>query len=111
MKCCEISIGKLRHKINLQRRVQTDDGYGGGMTSWVTFASVFAWIKPLTGGEKWAAMKVESFVTHKIIIRYRTDFSAIDRILHDGRAFNVRAAMDIDEKRRFIEIPAEEGVA
>ena len=104
-------IGARRNKISLQRRTRVDDGYGGGDNVWTEYASVWGNITQASGGEKLHGMQLENPVTHKIKIRYRTDVLGSDRIVYKGRNFNIRSSPDQDERRRFIIIKAEEGVA
>lgn len=111
MKCCEIPIGKMRRLITLQRREEAPDGYGGFVTTWTDYSQTWAWFKTMSGQERLFGMQLENPVTHKIYIRYRSDIDERDRIVYMERYFNIRALLDLEELRRYIEITAEEGVA
>lgn len=111
MRCCSLTSGKLRHKINLQRQAETPDGGGGTVLAWATFASPRAWVKPMSGGERFHSMRLEANTTHRIFVRYRTDLLTSDRIEFGGRLFQIRAIINIEERNRWLEIYADEGVA
>jgi SPP1 family predicted phage head-tail adaptor len=66
---------------------------------------------PTTNWERLQAMQLETPITHTIYIRYRDDLVPRDRILFRGRLFNIRSIVDMEEKKIFLELKAEEGVA
>lgn len=111
MKCCDVHAGKLRHRIKLQRQEYVSDGGGGQEVTWFTYAHPLAWIRPLSGNEGLMGLQVQDSVTHDIIIRYRSGVKAAHRVVYDGREFNVKAALNLEERDRWIELRCEEGVA
>jgi SPP1 family predicted phage head-tail adaptor len=111
VKCCTVKIGELRSLVSLQRRVSTPDVYGGFVTTWTEYARVWAKIEPKRGIERLHSMQLENPITHDVFIRYRADVLESDRIVHLSRNFNVRSVRIVDEKRRFLQIDAEENVA
>lgn len=111
MKCCDLSPGKLRHTIAIERETRTPDGAGGSTLTWASVASPRAFIKPMSGGERLQAMRIEANVTHRIFIRYRSDILTSDRINFNGRLMQIRALINIEERNRWIEIYADEGQA
>lgn len=111
MKCCDITAGKLRHIITIERETSTSDGAGGSTITWSAVATPRAFIKPMSGGERLQAMRLESTVTHRIFIRYRDDLLTSDRINFNGRLMQIRALINLEERNRWIEIYADEGEA
>lgn len=112
MKCCDLTAGKLRHRIDIQRESRTADGAGGASLAWLTIAlNIPAMIKPLSGNETMAAQRLEANISHRIYIRYAAGFRSSDRIVFDGRMFQIRAILNLEERNRWLEIQAEEGVA
>jgi len=72
---------------------------------------------PLRGSEYFAAQQVQSGVTYKFRIRYRTlsDGSQIDpscRILYDTttRVFNIASVVNVGERNRMLEFLCTEEV-
>lgn len=109
MQCCDITAGKLRHQITIEREQSVSDGAGGSTITWSTVATPRAFIKPMSGGERLQAMRLESTVTHRIFIRYRDDLLTSDRINYKGRLMQIRALINLEERNRWIEIYADEG--
>jgi len=110
MKCCDLSAGKLRTPIVFERETRTPDGGGGFGHMWSSVATVRAYVKPLTGNERLNSMRLEANVSHRIFIRYRSDLLTSDRINLDGRLMQVRAILNLEERGRWLEIHAQEGV-
>jgi len=113
MKCCDIESGKLRHKVSVQRLNRIDAGGGSYNVEWETFASPYAWIKPLSGTESLFGMQLEDTITHDIIIRYKASrtITPENRIKFGSRLFNIRSVINVEERNRWLQIRAEEGVA
>ena len=105
-------IGKLRHVIALQEVTNTVDAGGGQGRTWATTAIVWAEVKPASGREQLHAMQLQDSVTHRITIRYCSDVKPTSkwRILFDGRHFNIRSVLNVDERNKFLVIMADEGV-
>ena len=111
MKCCDINAGKLRHNIIWQSKTQTPDGGGGLTYTTNNFATMRAFIKPSSTNERFFAQRIESDVTHKIYIRYRTDLNSSMRINFGGRLFKVKGLMNLEEQNKWLEVSAVEGEA
>lgn len=108
-------LGRLRHRLVLQRRNPVADGGGGeDGDPWAApnvVATVWGAVEPLSGAERLSAMRLEGQVTHKITIRYRSGVDSDMRIVMGTRSFNIRAVMDVGERRRYLELLCQEGVA
>lgn len=111
MKCCDLTAGMLRQRIELQAEQSTPDGSGGLTTEWHTFATVRAHIKALSGAQRLQAERLESVVRYRAVIRFRDDVFANVRVLYNGRAYNVQAVWDIEERRQWLELDLAQGVA
>lgn len=62
--------GTLRHRIELQKKVETRDLSGGTTRNWATSRTVWAQILPLRGQERFEAQQVEARTSMKIRIRF-----------------------------------------
>ena len=110
MKCCNLTSGKLRHLVTFEREQGTDDGGGGEAITWSAIApTVRAWVKPVSCTERMHAQRLEADVSHRVYVRYRTDLLTSDRINFNGRLFQIRAILNIEEANRWLEIYADEG--
>jgi len=108
-------LGRLRHHAGRRDREHEPDGCGGeDGDPWAApsvVATVWGAVAPLSGAERLSAMRLEGQVTHKITIRYRSGVDSDMRIVMGGRSFNIRAVMDVGERRRYLELLCQEGVA
>lgn len=98
---------RLRQKLTLQEEVQAQDGAGGYIRSWQDIAELWVEIEPLSGRERLSAMQLESAVTHRITMRFRSGVHTGQRLAGDDRHFNIRHAASI-HKGELLELMAEE---
>lgn len=102
-----------KHKITITQRSETLDDLGGIAISEATLATIWAIIEPIKQSERVKYDKLDSEVTHKIIVRYDSIFAdpltAVKyRINFGSRVFEVHQAIDYFEDNRFVEIVANE---
>ncbi len=110
----KVDLGSLRHRLVIQAGQAASDGGGGQSDPWadpVIVATVWGKVEPLTGGERLRAMQIEDRLSHRIVIRYRPGITPAMRIVFGSRVFNIRAAINHEERGRFLELLCEEGVA
>jgi len=109
-----ISTGKLIHRVVVQQRTTTQDGYGQQLDTWVDMKEVSANIKPIGGREKLRSMAINATLTHTVAVRFSAMFmppldSTKWRIKYGTRIFNIVATRDVDEENRFIIFDCTEG--
>jgi len=115
MKCCDISAGELTRKITIQRKTRADDGYGGVTDTWATLATPFAKIKALSGYEQHLADRVIPGQRYRAVIRFRGDsnnapyYTTNDQISYKGRTYAIETVVDVEERRKWLEITMVEG--
>ena len=95
-------IGKLRHRVTIQRPADELDPLGAPV-GWIDVATVWASIEPLRGREFWAAQQVNAEQTVKVGIRYRPGVTSAMRVLHGSRIFEL-VAPPIDPENRHREL-------
>ena len=111
---CKIRACDLRHTIVIQAENPTEDAGGGQTDPWAsptTVATVRACIVPLRGSEALRSMQLEDKVSHRITVRWRSGITPKMRIKFGTRLFNIRSAINVEERSRWLEILADEGVA
>lgn len=104
----EPRIGDLRHRMTLQAPARTADGGGGASIVWALVAEVSAALRPATGGESLAADRLSGRVSHEIWIRHRAGVKGEMRFVLGARVFEIRAALDVAERRRWLRCLVEE---
>jgi SPP1 family predicted phage head-tail adaptor len=93
-----MEAGALRHKVIIQQPAEVTNSLGEITVSWSTFAIVWAEILPLSGREYWSSKQVNSEVTGKIRIRYKSGITPKMRVKYGTRIFNIEAVMNYQEK-------------
>lgn len=102
------SFGRLRHRIRIEEQLRTPDGIGGAASVWTPVAEVWAEITPLAGREVSASGGIEGRVTHELRLRHRDGVTPAMRAVLGARVFEIRAVVDVGERRRFLRLLAEE---
>lgn len=110
---CSASTGSgdLREKVTVQREARTPDGAGGHALAWVDVATVRARVKPGGGREQLQAQQTQAVTVCTVTIRYRADVITGMRLLWGGKTLNIRSATNPDERRQWLEMLCDEGVA
>ena len=105
-----MQAGRLRHRVTLQRKQQTQNPQTGALlTTWVTEATVPAAVEPLSAREFIAAQAVQSNVSVRITMRYRPGITSAMRLLHDGKVYNITGVLaDKDSGREYLTLPCAE---
>jgi SPP1 family predicted phage head-tail adaptor len=104
-------IGDLRERIALQRESRSRDRAGGFVTSWLTVATVWARVSPMSTGERFMRSQMQAAASWRVTIRYRDDLSLSPsgfRVAWRGRAFDVRGIENGDEQQRFLDLACDE---
>ncbi len=96
------AIGRLRHRLWLERVDRTADGGGGAEESWIKLADIWAEIRPVGGSEIYDSDALVGRTSHEIIVRFRPDVSPTMRLSSETRRFEISAVIDIDERRRWL---------
>ena len=82
-------IGRLRHRITIQTRTQTQDAYGQPSDTWSTLATVWARIEDARGNERLAALQVRAEVSRMVTIRYLSTVTERCRVVWGDRTLEI----------------------
>ena len=86
--------GGLRTPVTIQNRTVSQNSLGESVETWATVATVRGDVRA-TGGQERTVGGGDvplATVTHRIIIRYRSDVTPLSRLLVEGRVFDVEQA-------------------
>jgi SPP1 family predicted phage head-tail adaptor len=106
MKCP--SIAGLSHRLVLEAPQRLPDGSGGAVVTWSEVLTAWAEVTAKTGSETLVADGLEARVTHTVRIRYRAGLSPAMRWRSGSRLLAIRAVLDRDGRRRWLECLCEE---
>lgn len=107
-----MQIGKLRHRVRIERPATTQDPDTGEMVAgWETVATVWASVEPLSAREFIAAQAGQSEVTARVMMRHRDGITADMRLVHRGQVYNIEGVLpDPKSGRHYLTLPVSEGV-
>lgn len=105
-----MSLGKMRHRIELQTRETASDGAGGVSSQWSTVRTVWASIDPQRASEGLNSDKIQTAITYNIRMRM-TKLDTTYRIKYGDRILNVTQVLNPFERDKYLEVVAVEGVA
>lgn len=100
--------GRLRLRLTLEHATATPDGAGGSTLSWSAVATVPADVAPIGSDERAVGEGLADLVTHRIVIRKRSDVSTGDRFRLGDRLFHIRGLADPQEDGRYLVCLCEE---
>ena len=105
------SIGKMRHKIEIQSPVNTTDTGGGSARTWSTVSTRFAEVRPVKGAESLRQGQVQETLSYEIIMRHTDEIGTNYRVKFGDRILNIRHLRNENQRNRYTILECEEGVA
>lgn len=107
-----VAAGKLRHRVEIEQPVTTQDPDTGEMISgWASLSTVWADIAPSSGREFVAAAAEQSEVRGRITIRFRADVDATMRVTYRGKWYGILAVLaDNESMKEHLTLMTAEGV-
>ena len=100
--------GNLRQRVTIKQKTATQDAYGDEVITWVSWATVWAAVEPLTGREFLAARQVTAEVTTRIRIRYRSGILPEWRVTFGTKNYDIHSILHIEEREREIHLMCQE---
>ena len=85
---------------SIERRGTAQDGAGQVIESWTEQEKAWVSIVPVSGREYFAASGERAEITHKISMAYGPTVLPRDRITWAGRTFDIRSALNVEERNR-----------
>lgn len=103
-------IGPLRHRVNIQQPIATQNDFGEEIITWSTLASVWANVLPASGRESYVSAGEQQLavITHRVQLRYRTDLGPKMRVVWEDRYLDIESVQDPTGKRGFLMVMCRE---
>lgn len=101
----------MDHRITIETATHATDSQGGKATTWSTYATVWAELKPVSAGERNFGQQLEYQRSHKCNIRYLAGVTTAMRVIFDSRYFHIKGIRAPDEKKFFMILDLDENVA
>lgn len=102
--------GLLRHRIEVQSAQESRGGTGGVTQAWVTDATRWGAIEPLTGSEMIEAQRTDARMTHRITMRYFPGLTAANRLKNGDQTFGIVSIVNTELRDRETIVMAKENV-
>jgi SPP1 family predicted phage head-tail adaptor len=109
--CDKYNAGMLREPITIERRSLTSDGAGGYSEAWTTLTTTRAYVKAVSGSERYASDRLETTTRWRIAIRYIAGLRESDRIVFRSKKHNIRFINNLELRDRWMEIDVDGGAA
>lgn len=103
-------IGKLRHRITLQKSVVTHDDIGQELEEWQDVATVWASVEPLSGKEYFNAQQINSAISTKIGMRYLPGITTDMRVYFKRHPYNILSIINLEERNLYLQLLCSEKV-
>jgi SPP1 family predicted phage head-tail adaptor len=104
------TANQLRHRITLQSRSTSNDGFGQEVLTWSDVLTCFASIEPAPRPEQVAGEALVASRTHLVIIRYRPGIAARIRAVYGSRIFEISSVIDLEERHFWLQLDCTEGL-
>lgn len=95
-------VGSLRDRVQLQRKSMAPNESGGHDVLYVPLTSVWARVHALSGRFDGHAGARGAEITHTVVMRFRNDLQAGDRIIYRGQGLEVISAGDLNGRRAYL---------
>jgi SPP1 family predicted phage head-tail adaptor len=86
-----MEAAKLDRRIGIERATVTTDAAGGEVQTWTTVAEVWARVDWVKDGERFRAAEIAAYAEVRFTIRWGFGVTATDRILWEGRTYEIVA--------------------
>ncbi len=106
--CVDYAPARMDKRVVIQNPSRVSDGQGGYAETFPDGDSVWAWIEPVKGYERFQAMQTQTPVTHKVMVRHRADITTASRLRFGDRVFWVKEVLNPGESNQFLNIKAQE---
>ena len=109
----EINIADLDKRVTLQYKTKTANGTGGFVEVWVSGSTVWAKITTLRSTEAIISMQASGVTLHNVLIRYRSDVTALWRIKYTDKTGDkfwaiIGTPIDLGKKHEWLDIKCKE---
>jgi len=102
------SASDLNKRITLQYQTKIPDGMGGFSLSFVTAATIWAAVWPVSASEQVQAQATTLIISHRIRIRYRSVLKSSWRIKFGNRYFAIVSIINPNEANEFLDLMVKE---
>lgn len=100
--------GRLRHRVTIQQKTVSQDGYGAEVITWADVATVWASVEPLRGREFLDTRREGAEVSTRIVIRYRAGIVPEMRVTFGDHVYDLLSVVHVEERARELQLMCKE---
>lgn len=89
-----INFGEMRHRVSIQQRTSQKDGAGELVEQWNEVMTRPAALARTPGTEIWASAQRNARIPTIFKLRYEDGVLPGMRLVHDGRTYDIKSALD-----------------
>ena len=97
-----MNAGKLRHKITIESKTNSQDAYGAMVETWSAAVTAWASIEQVSGQEYFEQGKVMGEVTTKITLRYQSGITTLMRVVWGSKIYGIVSIGNTEERNKEI---------
>lgn len=101
-------VGSLSERVQLLRKIETALPEGGHASDFVPLATVWARVRARSARIGRGGDGREAVASHGVMLRFRKDIGAGDRLVYRGRALELVSVEDLDGRRAWLSCLARE---
>ncbi|WP_180901945.1 phage head closure protein [Martelella soudanensis] len=95
-----MQAGKLDRRIRIDRWDETGrNELNEPMPAWTTVTTVWAQQRPNRGDERFSSGQLAGQIVMTFHIRFRGDLTREDRIVYEGRAYNIKDIREVGRRK------------
>lgn len=106
----EKMIGKLRHRITLQKPIITKNNIGCEIERLEDIGKVWARIEPISNKGYSKIKQSPTDISTKITVRYRKDITPMMTVIFSQRLFRIQRVVNVEERCVFLELLCSEEI-
>lgn len=99
-----LKAGDLNTRVEIQHRTLAQDKYGQRVQSWVTFATVWADVRHISGVESIKGNIETSEVRASVRIRYIKNVMAAMRIIIEGQVYEIESVLPDVKRKEYLDL-------
>ena len=95
-------IGTLTDRVQLKRRIVSDEDEGGELAVFSPIATVWARVRELSARPLFESDARGQAITHAVVLRFRNDLKPGDRIAYRGGDLDIAGTGDLNGRKAYL---------
>ena len=97
-------VGSLRHRITVQAATEGSDDMGQVISTWTDFKTMQAAVDAVSSTERILADSPDNPISYRFITRYDAGIDPDMRVVHDGKTYEIRGVLPLDNYGKYMRL-------